>query len=117
MMGEKKDEERDEEKAAIKDCYILFNPIRWQIVQKLKESQDGMYITQLVKSIGGDKKEITFHSLTLQQYDFISSEYGIIEPLKEHSPAKGKIGNIFQLTDKGAIAHEAIKEILPELVK
>ena len=116
-MGEKKDEERGKEKAAIKDSYILFNPVRWQIVQKLKESPAGMNISQIAESIDGDKKEITFHSLTLQQYDFISSEYGIIEPLKEHSPAKGKIGNIFKLTDKGIIAHEAIKETLPELIK
>jgi len=116
-MGEKKDEEKGKEEAAIKDCYILFNPVRWRIVRKLRESPNGMHMSQLAESINGDKKEITFHSLTLQQYDFISSEYGIIEPLKEHSPAKGKIGNIFKLTNKGIIAHEAIKETLPELIK
>jgi len=111
------EEKRDKEKKGrdfIEDSCIL-NPVSWKIVQTLKESGSGMHIRQLAESIGEDKKDVALHSLALQRHDFITGEYGITELLKEHSPAKGKIGNVFKLTEKGVIAHEAIKEILPTL--
>lgn len=113
------DEKRDKEKGGhifIEESCIL-SPVSWKIVQALKKSESGMHIRQLAKSIGEDKKEVAFHSITLQQYDFINSKYGIIEPIRNHSPAKGKIGNVFKLTEKGVIAHDAIKCVLPELIK
>ena len=113
------DEKRDKEKGGhifIEESCIL-SPVSWKIVQALKESESGMHVRQLAESIGEDKREVAFHSITLQRHDFITGEYGVIEPIRSHSPAKGKIGNVFQLTEKGVIAHNAIKSVLPELIK
>lgn len=113
------DEKGDKEKGGrdfIEDSCIL-NPVSWKIVQTLKQSESGMPIRQLAEIIGEDRKIVAYHSLTLQRHDFVTSEYGVIEPIRSHSPVKGKIGDIFKLTEKGVIAHEAIKEVLPALNK
>ena len=114
-MDEKRNKEKEGQSFIEESC--ILSPVSWKIVQALKESESGMHIRQLAESIGEDKREVAFHSITLQRHDFITGEYGVIEHIRNHSSAKGKIGNVFKLTEKGVIAHDAIKSVLPELLR
>jgi predicted ArsR family transcriptional regulator len=95
-----------------RDIYVLMQPTRLKIVQALKSAEAPLYIEELAKQIGGDRKNIAFHLLTLAEHGFVDSEYRVIEVPKEN-PGHGKAGKYFWLTKK---VDEVVAK-LPQLLK
>jgi predicted transcriptional regulator len=95
-----------------RELYVLMQPTRWKIIQALKAAKTPLYIEELAKQVGEDRKNIAFHLLTLAEYGFVDSEYRVIEVPKEN-PGHGKAGKYFWLTKK---VDEIISKV-PDLLK
>ncbi len=80
----------------IKDGTIMLHPIRWKILNGLKEKGTDMYIDQIAGMIGEDRRLVSVHLATLQEHGYLTSEFKIVE--EPHS--KGKAGRFFRLTPK-----------------
>jgi DNA-binding transcriptional ArsR family regulator len=95
-----------------KELYILLQPTRWKIVQALKKGEGPLYIEELAKRVGEERKNVAFHLLALAEYGFVDSEYRVIE-VPKGNPGHGKAGRYFWLTPK---VDEVISKV-PELLK
>lgn len=77
--------------------YILLHPIRYQIIRALKEKQK-LYINELEGILGINRKVISFHLSTLNQYGFVEGNYEVLKI--PHSDSKGKAAKYFKPTPK-----------------
>jgi DNA-binding transcriptional ArsR family regulator len=68
----------------VMDAHVLFHPIRFRIVELLAEKP--RYINELSKALGEDRRHVSYHLRTLEEYGFVSSRYVI----SDHSKSKGK---------------------------
>jgi predicted transcriptional regulator len=102
----------DKEERLDRELYVLMQPTRWKIIQALKNAKAPLYIEELAKQVGEDRKNIAFHLLTLAEYGFVDSEYRVIEVPKEN-PGHGKAGKYFWLTKKV----DAVVAKVPDLLK
>jgi DNA-binding transcriptional ArsR family regulator len=89
----------------IKDGVLVLHPMRWKIINALKDGQ-ARYIDQIAEKIGEDRQLVSFHLSTLEENGFVKSEFRILEP--PHS--KGKAGRFYVLTDK-------FDKIRPQLIE
>ena len=90
----------------VKDGLLLLHPVRWKIYQTLKKSGEPMYIDEIAETIGEDRRLISFHLSTLEDKDFVDSEFKVITRAK----SKGKAGRFYKLTSKA-------DAVLPKLAK
>jgi len=100
-----------ERKPLAERLYIALQPTRKKILVALWKSPAPMYIEQIAKKIGEDRKNVAFHLLTLQEHGFVEGEYGVIEPPAERSAAIGKAGKFFRLTDEGRKVCEMFEKL------
>jgi ArsR family transcriptional regulator len=68
----------------VMDAHVLFHPIRFRIVELLAERQ--MYINELSNALGEDRRHVSYHLRTLEEYGFVSSKYEI----SDHPKSRGK---------------------------
>ena len=68
----------------VMDAHVLFHPIRFRIVGLLAEKP--MYINELSKALGEDRRHVSYHLRTLEEYSFVSSKYEI----SDHPKSRGK---------------------------
>ncbi|RZN37724.1 MAG: ArsR family transcriptional regulator [Methanophagales archaeon ANME-1-THS] len=68
----------------VTDAHILLHPIRYRIVELLAEKP--MHINEIAKAMEEERRLVSYHLLTLEQYGFVSSKYEI----SEHPKSKGK---------------------------
>ena len=80
----------------IKDGTIMLHPIRWKILNGLKEKGTEMYIDQIAEMVKIDRRLVSVHLGALQEHEYLTSEFKIVE--EPHS--KGKAGRFFKLTPK-----------------
>ncbi|MGD0330095.1 MAG: winged helix-turn-helix domain-containing protein [Nitrososphaeria archaeon] len=91
----------------IKDGVLVLHPMRWKIINALKEDGQPRYIDQIAEKIGADRQLVSFHLSTLEENGFVKSQFKFIE--RPNSPA-GRAGRFYELTDK-------FDKIRPQLIK
>jgi predicted ArsR family transcriptional regulator len=90
----------------MREGLIMLHPIRWKILSTLKKEGSPMYIDSIAKMIGTDRRLVSFHLATLEEYGFLESEFKVVEEPK----SKGKAGRFYKLTAK-------VDKLRPELAK
>lgn len=70
------------------------HPIRFRIVELLAEKP--MHINEMSKVLGEERRLVSYHLLTLEEYGFLSSNYEISELPK----SKGKAIRKYRVTEK-----------------
>ena len=74
----------------------MLHPIRWKIINALKRENRPMYIDEIAKLIGEDRRLVSFHLSTLEEHKFLNSEFKLLKKPQ----SKGKAGRFYELTDK-----------------
>ncbi len=90
------------EDTIVKDAHVLLHPIRFRIVELLAENP--MHINGISKAMGEERRLVSYHLLTLEEYGFVGSKYEISEQPK----SKGKAIRKYWVTDK-------VKTVISEL--
>ncbi|MCW3133338.1 MAG: helix-turn-helix domain-containing protein [Methanophagales archaeon] len=88
----------------LKDAHALLHPIRFRIVELIAEKP--MYINEISKALGEERRLVSYHLLTLEEYGFLSSKYEISEDAK----SKGKAIRNYSMTEK-------VEKVISELKK
>jgi predicted transcriptional regulator len=88
----------------VKDAHVLLHPIRFRIVELLAEKP--MHINGISKAMGEERRLVSYHLLTLEEFGFVNSRYEISESPK----SRGKAIRKYWVTDK-------VKEVISELKK
>ena len=78
----------------LKEVHALLHPIRFRIVELLAEKP--MHINGISKVLGEERRLVSYHLLTLEEYGFLSSNYEISELPK----SKGKAIRKYRVTEK-----------------
>ncbi|RZN33353.1 MAG: ArsR family transcriptional regulator [Methanophagales archaeon ANME-1-THS] len=68
----------------VEEAHVLLHPIRFRIVKLLAERP--MHINEIAKAMEEERRLVSYHLLTLEQYGFVSSKYEI----SEHPKSRGK---------------------------
>ena len=92
------------EDALVQDAHVLLHPIRFRIVELLIENP--MHINGISKAMGEERRLVSYHLLTLEEYGFVDSKYEISEAPK----SKGKAIRKYWVTDK-------VDEVISKLKK
>jgi predicted transcriptional regulator len=93
------------EDTLVKDAHVLLHPIRFRIVELLAEKP--LHINGISKAMGEERRLVSYHLLTLEEYGFVNSKYEISEAPK----SKGKAIRKYWVTDKVDQVISEIKKI------
>ena len=88
----------------VEEAHVLLHPIRFRIVELLAEKP--MYINEIAKAMGEERRLVSSHLLTLEEYGFVSSKYEILE----HPKSRGKAVRKYWVNGK-------IEDVISELKK
>ncbi len=88
----------------VKEAHVLLHPIRFRIVELLVENP--MHINLISKAMGEERRLVSYHLLTLEEFGFVNSRYEISEQPK----SKGKAIRKYWVTDK-------VDQVISELKK
>jgi len=94
------------EEDLVNNAHVLLHPIRYKIVQLLAEKP--MHINEISKAMGEERRLVSYHLLTLEEYGYVSSKYEI----SEHPKSKGKAIRKYWMTGK---VDEVISELKEKL--
>ena len=89
------------------DAHTLTHPIRFQLVELLR-AEGQLYINELAKALGEERRLVSHHLDILEDYGFVTSR-------RELSEKPGTIGRglrIYQVTPKVAEVRGALKKML-----
>jgi predicted ArsR family transcriptional regulator len=89
------------------DAHTLMHPIRFQLVE-LIGAEGQLYIKELAKALGEDRRLVSHHLEILEDYGFVTSR-------RELSEKPGSVGRglrIYQVTPKVAEVRAALKKML-----
>ena len=89
------------------DAQTLMHPIRFQLVELLG-AEGQLYIKELAKALGEDRRLVSHHLDVLEDYGFVKSRYEISE--KPESVGRGL--RIYQVTPKVAETRTELKKML-----
>jgi len=78
-----------------RDIMVAYHPLRLKIINLLKEKR-GLHINEIAKRIGEDRRLTSYHLSILEEHEFVRSDFQILRK----ATSKGKIGRVFELTDK-----------------
>ena len=81
------------------EASIILQPIRYRIYQELKRAGKPLYVDEVARRLGIDRRLVSFHLATLEEHGFVTSEFKAITAA-ESNPGKGKAGRFFSLTGK-----------------
>jgi len=76
------------------DAYALAHPLRCRIVELLAEKP--MHINEIAKALGEERRLVSYHLFTLEEYGFVSSKYEI----SDHPKLKGKALRRYRMNGK-----------------
>ena len=93
------------EDTIVKDAHVLLHPIRFRIVELLADNP--MHINGISKAMGEERRLVSYHLLTLEEYGFVDSRYEISEQPK----SKGKAIRKYWVTDKVNAVISELKKI------
>ena len=88
----------------VRDAHVLLHPIRFRIAELLAEKP--MYINELSKALGEERRSVSYHLNTLEEYGFVSSKH----EMSEHAKSKGRAIRKYWVNDK-------VKEVILEFKK
>ena len=94
------------EEELITDAHVLLHPMRFRIVQLL--AQEPRHINGISKALGEERRLVSYHLLTLEEFGFVESRYEI----SENPKSKGKAIRKYWVTDKVSNVIEEIKKKL-----
>ncbi|MDI6885954.1 MAG: winged helix-turn-helix domain-containing protein [archaeon] len=86
----------------VKEAHVLLHPIRFRIVGLLAEKS--MHINEISKAMGEERRIVSYHLQTLEEYGFVNSKYEISEKPK----SKGRALRKYWVTGK-------VEEVISEL--
>jgi predicted transcriptional regulator len=78
----------------LKEAHVILHPIRFRIIELLGENP--MHVSEISKALGEERRLISYHLDTLEEYGFVTSKHEI----SEHPTSKGKALRIYWTTDK-----------------
>lgn len=84
----------------VKFAHVMMHPLRYQIVRKLKGAKKPLYIAQIAKDLGVNRKLISFHLSTLLQNGLVEGEYRLSRELASGKSGKPVVVNYYKLTKK-----------------
>lgn len=87
------------------DLRTFTHPTRFKIVVLLAEKP--MHINAISQAIGIERRLVSFHLATLEEYGFLTSKYEI----SDQPRSKGRSLRIYQVTDKVAKMHSEMKKL------
>ncbi|RZN38054.1 MAG: ArsR family transcriptional regulator [Methanophagales archaeon ANME-1-THS] len=90
----------------VEEAHVLLHPIRFRIVELLAETP--MYVNEIAKAMGEERRLVSYYLLTLEEYGFVSSKYEILERPK----LRGKAVRKYWKTGK---VEEVISKLKEEL--
>ncbi len=93
------------EDTIVKDAHVLLHPIRFRIVELLADNP--LHINGISKAMGEERRLVSYHLLTLEEYGFVDSRYEISEQPK----SKGKAIRKYWVTDKVNTVISELKKI------
>jgi len=85
----------------LKDVHVLLHPIRYMIVELLAEKP--MYINEISKALGEERRLVSYHLLTLEEHGFLNSNYEISKDAKSKGKAIRKyrvMGKVEEVTSE-----------------
>jgi len=88
----------------VEEAHVLLHPIRFRIAELLAEKP--MHINEIAKAMGEERRLVSYHLLTLEDYGFVSSKYEI----SEHPKSRGKAIRKYWVNRK-------IEDVISELKK
>lgn len=94
------------EDSLVEEAHILLHPIRYRILELLAEKP--MYISELSKALGEDRRFIPYHLRLLEEKGFLSSKYEI----SEHPKSRGKAIRKYWVNGKAEEVISRLKEKL-----
>ncbi len=92
----------------LKDGFHLMHPIRYKIIQILRDKNRAMYIDEIAKFIDVDRRLTSYHLTTLEKLGFAESMFDVIK--KPTAKGLGKAGRFYSITPK-------VDEVLGELAR
>jgi DNA-binding transcriptional ArsR family regulator len=72
----------------LREAHALFHPLRFRIVELL--AGKAMHINEIAKALGEERRLVSYHLLTLEEYGFVLSAYEIPEDPKLRGKALRK---------------------------
>jgi len=85
---------------------VLLHPIRFKIIEVLKDSDTSLYIDEIAKKVGYDRRLVSFHLSALEDKGYLESNFEVIK-----KPASlGKAGRFYTTTEK-------VDEVLSSIAK
>jgi predicted transcriptional regulator len=91
--------------AFLDDAHTLLHPIRFRIVELLAEKP--MHINEISKALGEERRLVSYHLHTLEEYGFVSSKYEI----SEHPKSRGKAIRKYWVNGKVADLISELKKL------
>ncbi len=88
----------------VKEAHVILHPIRFRIVELLAEKP--MHVSEISKTLGEERRLISYHLDTLEEYGFVTSKHEI----SKHPKSKGKALRIYWTTDK-------VREVISKIKK
>ena len=88
----------------VEEAHVLLHPIRFRIVELLAEKP--MHINEIAKALEEERRLVSYHLLTLEEYGFVSSKYEI----SDHPKSRGKAIRKYWVNGK-------IEDVISELKK
>ncbi len=82
------------EYSLVKEVHMLLHPMRYRILELLAEKP--MHINEISKALREERRLISYHLVTLEEYGFLNSNYEISEQPK----SKGKAVKKYRMTEK-----------------
>ena len=93
------------------EASIILQPIRYRIYQELKKAGKPLYVDEVAKRLGVDRRLVSFHLATLEENEFVTSEFKVLTAAQSN-PGKGKAGRFFSLTGK---AEKVLRQLKKEI--
>jgi len=87
----------------LEEAHVILHPIRFRIAELLIEKP--MHINEIAKTLGEERRLVTYHLQTLEDFGFVGSKYEISEAPK----SRGKAIRKYWATDKVSKTLEHIK--------
>jgi predicted transcriptional regulator len=88
----------------VKEAHVILHPIRFRIVELLTEKP--MHVSEISTTLGEERRLISYHLDTLEEYGFVTSKHEI----SKHPKSKGKALRIYWTTDK-------VREVISKIKK
>lgn len=96
----------------VRAIHIVSHPIRVELAAEIRAGGK-VHINKLAKSMGTERRLVSYHLLALEEAGIVTSKY----ELSEEPKARGKALRVYRLTSLGEVALGAVELAIAELGK